>query len=117
MPQETKPIVILIESSDVWRYDVRLSGWFRKVEREIMRRIKGIVRTVVAIAGAISLNSHMMVMVAAGSGQGFTSELKGLEDGSCKIGNPQNAVHHPVTVRGQIGKFERKKAGVDSRRG
>ena len=42
-----------------------------------MRRIKGIVRTVVAIAGAISLNSPMMVTVAAGSGQGLTSELNG----------------------------------------
>ena len=45
-----------------------------------MRRIKGIVRTVVAIAGAISLNSPMMVTVAAGSGQGLTSELTGPED-------------------------------------
>ena len=82
-----------------------------------MRRIKGIVRTVVTIAGAISLNSPMVVMVAADSGQGFTSELKGIEDGSCKIGSPPNAAHHPVTVRGRIGKFERKGAGVDSRRG
>ena len=73
-----------------------------------MRRIKGIVRTVVAIAGAISLNSPMMVTVAAGSGQGFTSELNGLEEGSCKIGCPPNPLDQTVSVRGRIGKFERK---------
>jgi hypothetical protein len=64
-----------------------------------MRRIKGIVRTVVAIAGAIGLNSPMMV--TGGPGQEFTSELNGLEEGSCKIGSQPKAVDHPVTLRGR----------------
>jgi hypothetical protein len=81
-----------------------------------MRRIKGIVRTVVAIAGAISLNSPIMMgMVAAGPG--FASELNGLEDVSCKIGSQPTDVDQPVTMRGRIGRFERKGTGVDSRRG
>lgn len=82
-----------------------------------MRRIKGIVRTVVAIAGAISLNSPMMGMVAAGSGQGFASELNGLQGVACKIGSQPPGVNQPVTMTGRIGKFERKGTGVDSRRG
>ena len=50
-----------------------------------MRRIKGIVRTVVAIAGAISLNSPMMVMVAAGLGARIHLRIERVEELS-KIG-------------------------------
>lgn len=83
-----------------------------------MRRIKGIVRTVVAIAGAISLNSPIMMgMVAAGSGQGFRSEMNGPEGVSCKISSPPIGVDQTVTMRGRIGKLERKGIGVDSQRG
>ena len=66
-----------------------------------MRRIKGIVRTVVAIAGAISLNSPMVVLVAAGSGQGFTSELNGRFSTGWKP-NANCATITRMTVRARI---------------
>ena len=71
-----------------------------------MKRIKGIVRTVMAIAGAISLNSPMMGMVAAGSGQGFTSESNGHESVASKIGTLPIDVDKPITLRGRVGKFK-----------
>ena len=80
-----------------------------------MKRIKGIVRTVMAIAGAISLNSPMMGMVAAGSGQGFASELNGHESVASKIGTLPTGVDKPVTMTGRVGKLERKGIGVDSK--
>lgn len=79
-----------------------------------MRRIKGIVRTVVAIAGAISLNSPLMGMVIAGSGQGF---LNGLPDVACKTGRPMTSVDQPVTMKGRISQFEREGSDIDLRQG
>ena len=69
-----------------------------------MRRIKGIVRTVVAIAGAIGLNSPMIGMVAAGSEQGFASELNGFEGVVCKKGSQPTGVDQPA-MRGRVDKF------------
>ena len=76
-----------------------------------MRRIKGIVRSVVAIAGAISLNSPMVI---AGSGQGF---LNGLPDVACKTGRPMTSVDQPVTMKGRIGQFKREGSDIDLRQG
>lgn len=83
----------------------------------MVRRIKGLVRTVVTIAGVISLNSPLIIPVAASSEQRFISRLSGIDESSRQIGNPSHSVDHPVSLRGRIGKFTRKGEPVDSRRG
>jgi hypothetical protein len=68
-----------------------------------MRRIRGLVRTVMAIAGAVNLNSPMMGMAAAGSERGVISEMNGLEGAACKSEPPAGV---DQSVAGEIGTCE-----------
>ena len=79
-----------------------------------MKRIKGIVRTVMAIAGAISLNSPMMGMVAAGSGQGFTSNQTGTRVSQARL-EPYRSmwINQSPSEGGWVS--SRKGIGVDSK--